>query len=199
MTTRKLLGVLRWRWSWLMIGFLAGVLVGGLALALIPRTYSSQALILVEAETPSTETGPFSATDFVEQRLSTYVDLGRADSVHQEIRGLLGRDLNREQIESRVDFGATPGSMVMSVRGEGETAYSAQHLTSAAATAMATSVEGTSTDSIEVTTSLVQDATLPSRPVTPDPLVVLPAGMILGLAIPLLLALLTTPREGPLS
>jgi capsular polysaccharide biosynthesis protein len=194
MSTQRLLEVLRTRWTWLVAGLVIGLVAAGLALAVLPRTYSSEAAILVEAELTEGDAASFSATGFVEERLPTYVDLGRADAVHQDIRELLNRDLTREQIESRVSYGATPGSMVLSITGTGETPAAAQDTADAATTALATSIEVTSSDSVEVTTSLVQGATLPTGPEDPDPMVVLPAGALLGLAIPLLLALVIPAR-----
>ncbi|MFC7456041.1 hypothetical protein ACFQS2_02430 [Brachybacterium sp. GCM10030267] len=195
MTSERFWEVLRIRWAWLLIGLVVGLVAAGIALALLPRTYGSEAGVLVEAEMPGGDVAGFSATVFVDERLPTYVDLGRADAVHQDIRELLGQDLSRDQIESSVSYGATPGSMVLSITGTGDTAAEAQDTADAAATALATSIESTSTDSIEVTATLVQEATLPTGPEDPDPLIILPAGALAGLTVPLLLALALTPRR----
>lgn len=195
MTSEGFWQVVRFRWTWLVAGLVIGLAVAGLALALLPKTYSSEASILVEAEMPDGDASGFSAATYISEQLPTYVDLGRADSVHQDIRERLGRDLGREEIGSRVAYAAAAGSAVLTVTGVGDPPEDAQGLSDAAATAISTAIEDTSTGSVDVSTTIVQRATLPSAPEDPDPLVLLPAGVLVGLAAPLLVALALAPRH----
>lgn len=184
------------RWWWIAIGIAVGLALAVVALQVLPRTYLSEAAILVDAEATNGDVGTFNATSYVEDRLPTYVDLGRADSVHDDIRERLDRDLTREEIGDTVAFVPTPGSMVVLITGTAESSAESQLRADAAAGALATAIEDTSTHSVEVTTSLVQGATLPTSAEDPDPLVVVPAGALIGALVPLLLAL-TMDRRRP--
>lgn len=195
MTTQRLWETIRTRWWWLAAGLAAGLAIGALALAVLPQTYRSEAALLVGVEATEDAAG-VDATSYVEDRLPTYVDLGLSDAALEDIREQLGQDLSREQIEGRVTYMPTTGSLVVAIEGTGSSAEDAQATADAGAAALGSAIGNTSTQTVDVATEVVQSATLPSGPETPDPQVVLPAAAVLGLLVPFLAALVNGPRHG---
>lgn len=189
MTSERFWGVLRHRWWWLLIGLAVGIGLALIALLVLPPTYRSEAALLVSAD-DLTDSAPGLDPTYVEERLPTYVDLGRGDAAHDAIRAELGQDLTREEIEDAVSYTPTPGSMVITVAGAGDTAEEARDTARAATTALGAAIDSTSGGEVVVATEVVTEATLPEDPEEPDPLVVLPAGAVVGLLVPLVLALL---------
>lgn len=194
MTTERLWETLRTRWWWLALGLMVGLVGGAIALAVLPETYRSEAAVLVDAQPAGDGDGSVSATEYVEARLPTYVDLGASDAAQDRIREELGEDLSRAEIEARVTYVPTEGSMVLAVEGAGGDPESAQAAAAAGSAALSAEIEGTSTDAVEVSTSEIQAATAPTAAESPVPSVVLPAGAILGLLVPFLAALVNGPR-----
>lgn len=194
MTTQRLWETIRTRWWWLAAGLVAGLALGALALVVLPQTYRSEAAILVEVA-PADDAGSLDVATYVDERLPTYVDLGFGDAALEDMRTELGEDLSRQQLESRVTYVPTDGSLVIAIEGTGSSAENAQAMAGAGAVALGTAISDTSTDTVEVSTEPVQSATLPSRPETPDPQILLPAGAVLGLLVALLAALVNGPRH----
>lgn len=189
MTSERFWQVLNRRWWWLLIGLVAGIGLALIALLVLPPTYRSEASLLVSAD-DLTDSAPGLDPIYIEERLPTYVDLGRGDAAHDAIRAELGQDLTREEIEDAVSYTPTPGSMVITVAGAGDTAEEARDTARAATTALGAAIDSTSGEEVVVATEVVTEATLPEDPEEPDPLVVLPAGAVVGLLVPLVLALL---------
>ncbi|MDO5662512.1 MAG: hypothetical protein Q4G40_07450 [Brachybacterium sp.] len=196
MTTRSLWDGIRVHWKRLLAGAIIGGVLAGLALLVLPTTYTSQAKILITADATA-DGGPIDGQDYVSRRMATMLELGDSDAVHAGIREQTGTDLARGDLEDRITYSAASDSSIVEVQAEGRSAEDAQELAAAATTALGEDIVASSTPAMELTTEDIQQATAPTSATRPDPLVVVPAGLILGIGIAVLTVLAQSPRPQP--
>lgn len=197
MTPDDLLRALRHRWWWLAIGAAVGLACAVLALLVLPNRYTAETALMVEARPAAgtEEMGVFDDVTAVEDRLPTLVSLAASDANHERIVQELGSDVNRDQLDSDLEYSFDEGSTILIITAEGDSPEQAQSLASAASAATAETITEASSASIELSAQNVREPVAPSSPSSPDTLVVLPAGLIAGLLVAVL-AVLLVPMAG---
>lgn len=198
MTTAKLWQTLRERWWWLIAGALVGALLAALLLVLLPRTYETQSRILVGARAATASDaipaeGDQDLQTYVDQRMDTYVQLADSDQVVQEIATATGS--SARQVRKAITFSVPPETTVILVSAQGPTATAATERAQASVDALSRRIDATSGTDVQVGATVIEQAQAPERPISPDRLVVLPAGVIGGVMIALVLALLLAQRN----
>lgn len=192
MSTSALWSTLRRSWWILLVGAVVGALVAGLALLALPRTYTSDSTIMVQAQS----TDPTSAVDtqtYVDARIPTYVALGTADDTVAAVTSSTG--LSRDEVMDRLSFEVPPDTTVITVTATGGDAAQARATATAASDALVARITATSTSDVAVQPSVIVAAE-PGEKTAPDPTIVLPAGVVAGLLIGFLVALVLGARRG---
>lgn len=187
MSTAALWRTLRTSWWWLLAGAVAGVLVAGLLLLVLPKTYVAQSTLLVSATAADPASGQGTDTiEYATSRLPNYVAMASADATIAAIAEETGAEAS--DVESRLSYGVEPETTVISISAEGDTPQEAQRTAQAAAGSLTEQIVSTSTPAMTMGATVL-DAAPPGVLDSPKRSVTLASGAMAGLLLGLLIAL----------
>ena len=192
MTFETALSMLRRRWVVLVVCVLAGV--GG-ALAHTKTThklYRSTARLFVNIPAAQSTQEALQGVQLSSQLIQSYADIVTSRTTAEEIRQRLDLNESPGQIASKLSAAPTPNTLIISISATDRDPALARSLAQAAAVVLNDSVralEHDRTPTSAVEASIIDNATLPSAPVTPRPTRDLILGLLLGLVAGLALAL----------
>jgi capsular polysaccharide biosynthesis protein len=185
MTTAALWRTLRERWWLLAAGAVIGLIGGLIVNAALPHSYESKGQILVEADAAQAAE--------VTQSLPTYLELATADSTVTKISKLMGEPMTAADVASSVSVTSPENTSIIEVTAEDEDPATAQKLSSAAATALSENI-GDGKDK-GVSATVVLKPAVPSSPSSPNPMIIAPVGVVVGLLAGLVAALVLNGRD----
>lgn len=192
MSTADLWTTLRRTWWWLVIGALAGILVAGLALLVLPKTYESDTSVLINAGSADPAVGDQDLLDFTDKRMPNYVQMAESDAAVTAIGSREGA--SAEDVRSRLTFAVPQDTTVITIAATGDSAAAAQRTARSAADVVSKQISGTSTPATAVTASVL-DAARPGHVVSPQWTVLLASGLVAGLVVAFLAALAAGSRR----
>jgi capsular exopolysaccharide synthesis family protein len=195
------------RQYWLTL--LATTLIGGLAAFAFTLVqdpvYSANSSGLVTASSETTENASLAvqADQLAKSRAQSYVTLAQSRTVAERVIAELGLDVTPAALSSRISASVPLNTSVMQVTAEGGSAAEAQQLADAwinslaaeiSTIEVATVVDETTgqetTSTVTVQLVVYEPAVLPTAPSSPNPRVIVPLGLALGLAAGLAYAFL---------
>ncbi|HEX2175485.1 MAG TPA: polysaccharide biosynthesis tyrosine autokinase [Nocardioidaceae bacterium] len=184
---RGLLRIARRRWVTILLVLLATV---GAAVVVTLRTSPTyQSEVRLFASTPITDsTQAYQGGLFSEQRVASYADLIDSRPVITEVQQLLGRTSAGSSLSDSLSAEAVPGTVIMTMTAEGGTPAEAQRIANTTARVFIDFVNeledpASPTASAPVRLALVDPASRPSAPVSPQPLRDIPIAVVLGLIL----------------
>ncbi|UQN28456.1 Wzz/FepE/Etk N-terminal domain-containing protein [Brachybacterium kimchii] len=195
MSTERLRQLLATSWWKLLAGLLIGALLAVPVLAIAPKEYTSTARVLVQS-TPSDEARAADQQTYIDSMLPTFIALAESDSSLGAIAKASGDGVDEQDVRDGLTYEADSDSAVITITGTGDTPKTASTLTEAAAETFVDQTPDAS-GAKDTTVQILEQASAAKLPSSPDPLVVGPALMILGLLAAFLLALLSPGRRRP--
>ncbi|MGP9693482.1 hypothetical protein ACT3TZ_02520 [Brachybacterium sp. AOP25-B2-12] len=191
MSTAKLWRTLRATWWILLIGAVVGGLAAAAAVLVMPRTYSSHADVMIQAESADAGGG----TDlqlYISNRLPTWIALAVSDdNVSQVARTA---DTTPEEVAEQVTYSVPPATAVIAVSATGASPEASQALARAAADSLSARIAATSEAGVTVDPSIIV-AAKPGTQTAPDPTIIVPGGVVAGVLVGFLLSLLQGARR----
>ncbi|MBA2553556.1 MAG: polysaccharide biosynthesis tyrosine autokinase [Geodermatophilaceae bacterium] len=204
MELSQYLRTLRQRWKLIWAAVLVGVAVFGILTLLLQPVYSSTSQLFVSNSSPegsSTAQGSVAA----QQQVTTYAQLLTGTTFVGQVADKLGLEATTSELVQRITVSALPDTVILTITVTAESPQEAQLI----ANTLAADFEGvvkeletpdpvitesptgptTVTGSAPFKVTQTQSAGLSSKPVSPDPMLLLPLGAVLGLLIGVLLAL----------
>lgn len=193
---------------WLLL--LATTLIGGIAafaFTLVQEpTYTATSSGLVAASSDSDENASlaYQADQLAQSRAQSYVTIAQSRTVAERVIADLELDATPGELTSRITSEVPLDTSVMRVTATGDSPESSQQLADAWITALAAEIEAIEVATVvddagqevpmAVTVQLVvyEPAALPTMPSSPNPRIVVPLGLLVGLALGLGFAVLRT-------
>jgi capsular exopolysaccharide synthesis family protein len=187
--------VVRKRWRIIVLGLLAGVLGAVLVSWLTPRQYEAQVTIYVSAQHGAAGVADaYQGSLLSEQRVKSYARLLTGPRVAQGIVDRLRLDVSAGEVADRIDASAQPDTVLLTATVTDRSPRRAKEIADAAGEVFTSLVaelerpaEGTAPT---VTARVVEPAVLPGVPAIPSIPLNLTAGILVGVVVGYLLALL---------
>lgn len=194
MTTERMLTSLRRRWHLVLLCTALGAALAVAALYLLPPTYEARTQLLVEVT--DGEAGSRSENSaFVQQSMPTLLQFARSTTIAEDVADRTAQADTPAEVSERLTFTVLEDTTVLEIVATGETPEHAATLADAAARSVIGAVPSPAGSLEGLTADVLQPPTVPTSPVSPDPLAVLPAGVIVGVLTGVMLALLGTLRD----
>lgn len=193
MTVDMFLRALRARALIVTVCALIGLLGGVAVFLLAPKTYTSEAQLVVEVDA-DVDQGAFDVSTFIQSQLPTYMEIAQATSTVEEIRDAMGESAP-EDLSGHLSYTIPEGANVIAISGTGSTPEQAKDIADAAADELTSVLAPRNLGSEGLDVVLLQEGTSPASSTSPDPVIVLPMGLAIGLLAGVLLALVLTTRD----
>jgi capsular exopolysaccharide synthesis family protein len=193
---RDYLRVLRRRWP--LIVACTVVVVAAAAAFTFTATpqYQSTARLFITTQASDTASDSFQGGQFAAQRVTSYADLATSRELATTVAADLDLDIPAEELSDRVTASVVPETVNLEISVTDPSPARAQALTQAYADGLVDLVRqletpgGRTTAQAPIKATVVDTATLPETPVSPQPVRNLALGLILGLLLGVGLALL---------
>ncbi|MFW3170396.1 AAA family ATPase [Geodermatophilus sp. CPCC 206100] len=183
------------RWRWLAGGLAVGLAVAGLVTALTPARYAAGTTLYVSPGVPTTDApSAYQGGLLSEHRMKSYVELATGERLADDVAAELGLSGGAD-LAGRITAVAQPETLVMTITATDRSPQRAADLADLAAASFGRLVEQLEQTPGEpgpspVRVQVVEAAEPPTAPVSPDSLVNLVLGALLGLLAGLGLAAL---------
>ncbi|MGJ9421476.1 polysaccharide biosynthesis tyrosine autokinase [Aeromicrobium sp. CF3.5] len=174
------------RQRWLLIALTTAIAVGlalAFTLASTPQYQSTARLFISTSQTDDATT--FQGGTFSQGRVASYADLLTGEEISRRVVEDLGIDVNPRTLSNRITAMSQPDTVVLSIAVTDPSAEMAQKLTQSASevfvdyVAELETAPGKSTAPVKAT--IVDRATVPASPISPQPVRNLGLALILGL------------------
>jgi capsular exopolysaccharide synthesis family protein len=187
--------IARKRWRVVLLGLLGGLLGAVILTWLTPREYSAQVTIYVSAQSGADgAAAAYQGSLLSEQKVKSYTQLLTGTLVAQRVVDRLRLDIPATEIASKIQASAQPDTVLLTATATDGSPLRAKNIAAATGevfTRLVTELERPAADlPATVTARVVEQATLPSDPVTPRTVTNLCLGTLLGLMVGGALALL---------
>lgn len=188
MTVQDYARILRERWVLIVAAALVGLLAGGLAWTLRPVEYTARLTLYVSAQAADTTTSAYQGSLLSQQRVVSYVTLVGSTRVSREVVRRLGLAESPEAVAGRVSASSATDSVLIDVAVVGAAPAEASAVANAVGAVfvdLVAELEEPSTPGgvAPVVVRVVQRATAPAAPSSPDLPVPLALGLLAGLAL----------------
>jgi capsular exopolysaccharide synthesis family protein len=189
------LRVARKRWRIVLVGLLTGILCAVVITWVTPREYSAQVTIYVSAESIADgAAAAYQGSLLSEQKVKSYTQLLAGTLVAQGVVDRLRLDVPAAEVADKIRASAQPDTVLLTAAVTDRSPERAKDIADAIGvvfTRLVTELERPAADRpATVTARVVEQAVLPSAPVTPKTMVNLSLGVLLGLLAGGALALL---------
>lgn len=186
MELKDYLRIARQRWLLIALVTLGAIAVATLlTLRATPQYESSTRLFISTSQSESDQA--FQGGVFSQQRVKSYADLLTGEEISRRVVDSLNLQMKPRELASRIQAVATPETVVLKITVTDTNSERAQAITKEVAKQFVTYVDELETPSGEKTApvkaSIVDQATLPDGPVSPQPLRNLALATILGLLL----------------
>ncbi|MEV6875325.1 polysaccharide biosynthesis tyrosine autokinase [Amycolatopsis sp. NPDC051128] len=189
------LEIARKRWRVVLLGLLCGLFVAIVVTWLTPREYSAQVTIYVSAQSGDNGAADaYQGSLLSEQKVKSYTRLLAGTLVAQRVVDRLRLDIPAAEVASKVQASAQPETVLLTVTVTDGSPVQARNIADAAGevfTGLVTELEQPAENlPATVTARVVEQATVPTDPVTPRTVTNLSLGLLLGLVAGAAFALL---------
>ncbi|GAA1799573.1 polysaccharide biosynthesis tyrosine autokinase [Leucobacter iarius] len=202
MDIRELIGVARRSWLLLAVMALLGALVAGGASILATPEYEARSQLFVAVRGGDSVTDLAQGNSFSERRVASYVTLATSSEVLADAAKRAGVDLTVNQLRTMITASSPSQTVLINIFATNTNAQAARKIADATAAALidaVTRVEGGEKNSL-VTLSIVEQATAPNAPVSPNKsrniVLGLGIGLLAGVVIAVLRKMLDTKVRG---
>lgn len=179
--------LLRSRWVTVVVFVLVGVIVSSVYVLVSPREYSASTRLLVSASTGSNGSDLAQGGTFSQQQARNYSSIATSEIVLQPVINALGLDLTVNALGRKVSSTIPLNTSVISIEVTDQSPVRSAAIANSVTTSLANTVERLvppdSTGRSPVDITVVQTATVPSRPSSPNAVVALGAGVFTGLLL----------------
>jgi len=185
---------LRRRWRVVVAAVLAGLLAGAAVAWLTPRTYSasSRSFVTIGGEGDS-GSSIVQESQFTLQRVKSYTELVSSPEVLRPVIDDLGLGVSVNQLRSRVSAKSPLNTVLLDITATDGNARRAARISDAVSRQLATTIENLEkprNGQSPVVVTLIQTASVPTKPASPRPVLDLGLGLLVGLALGLAIAVL---------
>jgi capsular exopolysaccharide synthesis family protein len=192
---RSLGRVLRAHWTGILVITLLGLAAAGGWVLTQPRVYEADSSAYVRAVVDNTDaSSELLGNNLVQARIASYADIGSWRSVAERVIDELGLDTSAEALVRRVSVSNGSDTSVLRVTASAEDPYLARDLAEAWVRSMIFEINAVETgngDTPGVVNVIPGDsARVPATPSSPDTKLALAVGLVMGLAIGVVYALL---------
>ena len=207
MEFRDYLRILRRRW--LLVALSTLIVVGAASAYTFTATpvYQSTARLFINAAGDGGETtaGAYQGGLFTQQRVASYAELITTDSLAEAVNDDLGLNLTPAELENKVTATVSPQTVVLDVSAQDASPARAQAIAQAYADGMTDLIRRIETPDGQTSplaqAKIPEPATLPSAPVSPQPVrnlgLALVLGLLLGVGLAVARELLDTTVKSP--
>jgi capsular exopolysaccharide synthesis family protein len=189
-TLRSYLRVLRERWKLLVSFLLLAVAVAFVITRITPKEYEATAKVLVSPSGAASSLGNAQEGAFLNSQVTSFAQVISSINVLNHVKTDLNLNITAQALKGRLSTSVPTGQLIIDVHAKDGNADQAARLADSAATGLATAVEGftNTTQGASVQLYVVEDATAPSKPTTPNTLLDLALGVVVGLLVGVALA-----------
>lgn len=180
MNTDQLLHLLRTSWWKLALGALVGALVALLLLAVLPKQYEATSSVLIQAQDADPEEASGFTSTELDAMLPTTIALAQSDESVERTRALLGSGTTAETVREDIAYVPAEDAPVITVTATAPTPAEAARRADAGARTAVESVADQTPMGVRLVPTITQKAAGPESAASPNPLVILPAGIIAG-------------------
>lgn len=177
---------LRQRWPIFISCILLGVLVASVVTLLMPKTYEARTELFVAPQAGSSTSELMQGSDFVIDRVKSYVQVIDRDLVLGPVIQDLGLDITVDELSEDVTATVIEETVVVAITVSSDSAEQAARIANSVATefeSITPSLEPRRADESGVVRVTVTDpARVPLGPVSPRPILNLALGLLVGLA-----------------
>lgn len=199
MTIQEFLRAIRHGWKWIALTTFLGVCLGVAAAKLLPANYSATATDFVSVA-PESSQGAYEASQFVNSRVPSYPELVKAPDVLEAAITDADSTLTLKKAREAVTATNPTDSSLVTVTVKDRSAVAAEKLANSVAEQLALKImetDGAGKAGIKV--ELVVPAVQPTAPTFPNLPVMIMLGLVSGLALGVVIAILRAFRAGKAS
>jgi polysaccharide biosynthesis transport protein len=182
MSSRNMMAF-RKRWWILPIAMFVGLLGAIVATAATAPTYKATCLLFVSVNSQTDPSQTFQGAQFAEDRVVAYLPLIKGDWVAANVIKRQGLDMSAPEFESRIEATAELKSVLMKVSFSDSNSQRSAELADAVCTQFQSLAAELERPNSQTTVKLVQKASAPQSPISPNPKRNLAAGALVGLLV----------------
>lgn len=199
MDLRDYLRILRRNWILIVAATLAGLLAGGMVSVLAKPTYTAETQLFVAIQGSGSIQELQQGNTFGQARVQSYVKTVNSPMVLQPAIDTLGLSLTAEQLSDRVKASTDLNTVLINISVVDESPVQAAAIAQAVASSLISGVDRLEKpkvgDSSPVSLSVINPATAPASPSSPNTRLNLILGLLIGLAIGVLASVLRTTLD----
>jgi capsular exopolysaccharide synthesis family protein len=189
------LRILRRRWRWIAAPILVGVAGATVYIGASTPMYASSARLFVSTSSQSSDlTQANQGNSLAIERVQSYADLVSTHSLGQRVSDKLGGTYSADRLTHLVSASVVPNTVNLTITARNSSPTAAQRIAQAYAVGLSQEVSRIEAPSdgqpSPIRMSVVDDAQVPSQPVSPRKLSSLLLGTLLGLIVGVCLAIL---------
>lgn len=177
---------LRQRWRLFVACVVLGILVASVITLLLPKSYEASAEIFVAPQVGSTSSELMQGSDFVQDRVKSYVQVIDSNVVMAPVIDDLGLDMSVDDLSDHVSATVIEETVVVRITVDSASADEAAQIANSVASqfeSIAPSLEPRRADDSGVVTVTVTDpARVPKGATSPRPILNIALGLLIGLA-----------------
>lgn len=186
MELKDYMQALRQRWRLFAACVLLGVLLAAVFTLVVPKTYEARTEVFVAPQAGSSSSELMQGSDFVRDRVKSYVQVIDSDVVLAPVIEDLGLDMSIDELSDHVSATVVEETVVVAISVDSGSAEEAAQIANSVAAefeSIAPSLEPRRADDSGVVRVTVTDpARVPLTPTSPRPILNLALGLLLGLA-----------------
>lgn len=191
-TLRSYVRVLRERWRLATLVLLLGIGLASLITAASPKVYEADAQVFVSTNGSQPNSGQYDQQAAAQSMTTTFAQLVAIPEVVDAVRHRLNLPITEQQLADKLSATAPPQQTIVIIHAQDGNPDNAAAIANATATQFSTVVENLKTPTDSSTSSVrlfvTKQAISPSTPVSPNPLLNIALGAILGLLAGIALA-----------
>jgi succinoglycan biosynthesis transport protein ExoP len=214
----QFISLIRRGWAIVLVATLIGVAAGFALTATTKRSYAATATLFVAAQNSGATADLQQGNAFALSRVKSYADVVTTDLVLTPVTRSLDLKLSREQLVQMITATVVPDTVIVTIDVTSSDPQQAAEIANALSTSLIsaaqrieapvvqTPVKGTvpKADLSPVKITVVNRASVPTRPANPQTLLKIALGLLVGLALGLIIALIrgsqlsvSSPRPRP--
>ncbi|POH60797.1 polysaccharide biosynthesis tyrosine autokinase [Arthrobacter glacialis] len=199
MELRQYLLILRRNWIVIVTLVLVGLLVGGFTAIMTKPVYRAATQLFVATQSSGSVQDLQTGNSFIQARVSSYVKTALTPTVLEPVIATLGLDTTPQQLAKRVTASSDLSTVLISIAVEDRSPVQAAAIAQAVANSLIVAVDRlempTNGGDSPVKISVVTPASAPLAPSSPNMKIYLVVGLMAGLALGIVAALLRTTLD----
>ncbi len=204
MELRDYLKVVRRRWRVIVLSLLAVVAVAAVLTFQATPQYESRSRLFVSS-TDQSSSDVYQGSLFSIQRVASYADLVNGEELASRVVTDLGLDMSATDLSEKISAAVVPDTVILEIAAEDPDPKQAQRIGKAVASELTDFVTELETPpgktNAPIKATVVDAASLPTSPISPDPVrnlgLAVVLGLLLGIGLAVVRELLDTSIKGP--